>query len=1161
MPTSQGTSSGTGTTSGGASSGTGGSSASSGSTVETGGRTYNIVQRDGQYSADGGKTWASNALDSTKAARTQEAVEARSATSAAEQERIQYASFASNQARGVESDQLTTARLAATAHDRDGRTKYPYYTDASGRKWTEPELAAYADPTQAAALRYASAVNAGRREENKIPVPTIKPRAGPYTDEDQYTFKGSPIFLPDTRPQDKLTSVRQAEAVKTTAIAMGNFAETAAGRSEAAYTAAREKEEAFAAKYPSTGGKPYQLKDAEEAYTYTMDRAALERDTGPFYATGRAEYITAGTRSRTANRLIDTYNSQINALTAKEDYAEWKTGSYTEPGINLFGVQLTPDKTFPGGQEAKYATGKKEAVSLDRARDTLALNFAIGSTAGAKAGSVAGGPGAAVGGLAGGAGGILVGTGQVLGGYAQVAAEEDVYVGAAGPYGGIRVRDLVKPAKDQVFVKGQNKEEMAFGVIPVWRGPGEVQPLFSPTKEGGVLGTGWELNPDLDLLGSTKMKAAMTPEEYFRTPGAEKNYELVGRGDYFAMKSAWGATSGGLAGAAIAPSVITKAAELSMKPLPGPLGSWTEAIAGIHAKPGTVITEGAQKGAVIGKDLPETTRVIVSDTRSVNIGDAIRRGVNFVKPGTMKLVNPKVVTYEVQSAAGAPKGGEIPIIKGSEGSHLKGVTLRSQESTFDTVSRTGSPIRQGSIDEKPTSLIARFKALVSKNEPFAQVFKTTTVKGEIPLKDSGRIIASRGTSDATEAYGVGWGTKVSGKPATPAKMDLSSKNLLEWGMKPAQPATPDVIQGTNLGFIKQSGQLFRLDYTSTGSVAPTPGGAGGGGSPAPLISPPSGTSPTTPAGGLSSGTVPNVAPSGSGSTAQLGQILGAQGQSAQISHAAPTIPVVAATRFSPGGMAMLTTGSRAASLTATHPPIALEGTSPPVMNYGRAGTVQRIRVKTREELTPAIGDTATLSASAEAVTIPRTRYAEAMAVTGAIAVARHPGAYQERMAPPISASIQELTPATRTQLAPGATQLTPSIPPGYVPRLPPYVPPPPPPPGLGGLPNIPLGLGERDRLGGVKRSRSPSPRYAPSVTASVFNVFTTKPQKATGWSGVEVRPLVVPKKGTIIDHPYGKTGSKKGKKTGGGSRGANYYTVNPKLGLDSIGIRIGRRKK
>jgi hypothetical protein len=216
------------------------------------------------------------------------------------------------------------------------------------------------------------------------------------------------------------------------------------------------------------------------------------------------------------------------------------------------------------------------------------------------------------------------------------------------------------------------------------------------------------------------------------------------------------------------------------------------------------------------------------------------------------------------------------------------------------------------------------------------------------------------------------------------------------------------------------------------------------------------------------------------------------------------------------------------------------------------------KVKVREELTPSITTfgtvapvvdviSATRSRPPESVTSPRTMLGDISIVTPR----------QEQITIPAIATITRVTPATRTVLTPGITDLTPPFTPGFTPGRP--VPPRVVPPIVPfGAMNIPLGIFERDQLGGARRSKSPTARYAPSVTASVFNIFTTKKQKASGWTGFETRPMVVPKSGTILEHPFGTKG--KAKKSPGSRTKkelTNFIEFKPfKLDLD-----FGRRKR
>lgn len=167
-------------------------------------------------------------------------------------------------------------------------------------------------------------------------------------------------------------------------------------------------------------------------------------------------------------------------------------------------------------------------------------------------------------------------------------------------------------------------------------------------------------------------------------------------------------------------------------------------------------------------------------------------------------------------------------------------------------------------------------------------------------------------------------------------------------------------------------------------------------------------------------------------------------------------------------------------------------------------TIQRTDVK--EKLTPAIQVAKMAPRETEVVRVRGVESVQRVTpLVEAVMVSRSGTRTQEA-----TVTITETVPAIETI---EETQQTPALEtPGFSPIMNvPRIPSPGIPPVVPLIPpiNIPLGrwdIGVKPRVRGQKRR---TPRYAPSVTASVFKITTPKPQKATGWTGLEIRPLVV----------------------------------------------------
>jgi len=919
-------------------------------------------------------------LDSTKAAMSQEAAEAQAAKGAAEQERIQYATFSSNQERGIDTNQQETAKLAAGAHDKEGRTKYPYYTDASGRKWTEPELAAYADPTQAAALRYAAATGQ--------PLPTIKPRAGPYADPEQHITGTSILLLPDTRPQPVYTSSKQIAAASAASKTFANIAQKNAEASDKLYSQANEYVTAFEAKYPSSPDKPYQLKDAEEAYQYTKDREELESRTGGIYAAAASKYAEASSKAGMANRLADIVNTQGPKIMAKEGLVKWRTS-----------------------EEATYAS----AFAPDMKSDFTKVGITTGI-------------GGAFGGIPGAASGVVVGTGQVLGEKVQLAREKSAFWG-------------IQPVKEGVYAKGE------YTFMP--------QSLISHEKGRTDLNVmGWGLNPDFDALGTTQFKTDITPEQYFALPREEqRKFDIIGRGTAVTQKISWGGTSGALTGVLVAPTVVKTTGDI------------------INAHRFTDVKAIASVKYVDGKE----TRNIVTYAKA--------KGIAGQKVG--QPVGARKMAFEM---GGEHSEGPVTLgkIEGTGAVKTKGLAY---------IERVGSPIRPGAEAEK-VQMITRDIG----GGKFIQAFKTDT---------SGASI--RGATSDTTAFGVGVGRQGEG-----------------------------FTIGKNIGVVLQKGKVpavYELRYAVTGQPGSAAAAQKTGAALDFLKAPPKAPIDFT---GINLG---SSSPAGG---SQAGAVLQAS-KTASISQATPAIPKIV-TAAPTGGTISL---SRSAGALAT---LARPMASTATM-YGRGEVEVLQKYKVKEQVSPSIGAVRGPSLMSDAISATRTRPVMSVSTS---AIAAPVTTYRTAtMTAPITATRIETSTVTKTAVTPGFGGGTPPVP--GMPKVPSWTPPPPPPPGLGGGLNIPLGVFERGGLGGARRAKSPSPRYAPSVTASVFNVFTAKKQKATGWTGLEVRPLVIPKRGTIIDRPFSSGKVKKEKRKSGG--GLGFATLNPKLGLGFKGLGFGRRRK
>jgi hypothetical protein len=338
----------------------------------------------------------------------------------------------------------------------------------------------------------------------------------------------------------------------------------------------------------------------------------------------------------------------------------------------------------------------------------------------------------------------------------------------------------------------------------------------------------------------------------------------------------------------------------------------------------------------------------------------------------------------------------------------------------------------------------------------------------------------------------------------------------------------DTVAGKNWGILERAGDSASFDHTYiTRQMKPSPGGG------------------VTFTGGA------NQVSTGGGTTG-----LATQGLQSSASQLAPTSFASSAelmkgiTPTAPSQTGTLT-ALGALTSTSSAPPV-----STGTMRAAPAGEAVQIQKTRHKDSAPSfVSVTTSGGTGTSTVVIPGSRQRTGFIPT--MAQMQVPGTGSGRQVIPSQITVPAVVPAQRTNLIP--TVISPTVPPGIPSSGFGVGTPPPIFGGGGGGLNIPLGVFERDQIGGAGRGKTPKPRYAPSVTASVYGISTTKKQKASGWTGLEVRPLVIPKKGTIIEHPYVTSDKKKEKSAK--PKGADYAKVSSKLGLDFSGLNFGRRTK
>lgn len=206
---------------------------------------------------------------------------------------------------GVATEQERRMYESQTAFDREGRASQPYYTDSTGRKWTESQLY-FVDPTEAAALRYAAATKSPRPK-----ITTYRPEQ-----KAQAPDPADAILLPSIKTHEPVKSTDELKRIGTAATASGVIAKDKTTKGNALADQINKEYSSFNTKWGGAG-----TLDASQSYSYVLEKQALEKKTAPLKSERRKLISGANVFTQRSAEYTDRYNKgreEIIPIVAKE---------------------------------------------------------------------------------------------------------------------------------------------------------------------------------------------------------------------------------------------------------------------------------------------------------------------------------------------------------------------------------------------------------------------------------------------------------------------------------------------------------------------------------------------------------------------------------------------------------------------------------------------------------------------------------------------------------------------------------------------------------------------------------------------------------------------------------------------------------------------------